>query len=540
MRPGHCAAIDNVNLLRHHNIRNMEVLNKEQLTQLSQQISKDFPWALADLPLAKELEELQLSKPSEDIHPGEDEEDFHFTEVNLLILGEEIDAGKSIWISGFASSLTCSSLDEALNKPGIRIPLQFEILDPCFCKHVVSIGSSSDENATVPFAGTVTFGTYPAKNTGRIIRMLSPLSVRDGNDTAEKYRRTEAIVKHLGTFGELHGICILLKSGTGLTPALQELLSVVLGRLHRDARRHIVFVFTDAGSPINLPVDTVAKLEELLAAGVEFHRETLYCFDNDVFRCMLALQNGVEIGAVMMKGVSSCWAIAADEAERLLKHIEALPPYKTEATQPIAMARELYEAIVEMIAAESWASEFVPVVKQRILQDKLAEIEKAKTERDELRRQTEINPQAEKVRRLLEQKDQEIAKDESIAASLPLNQPTVFDRRQREEMGPMLLVAAKVRVFLKEFCAVPGKDTMEQLLMDLVAAETEKVASGSSRDKLSIRQHDLKEYRVYLMFWNEEIRTKNPHRVTMEAIRADVKILKTFPNNGLMFRDFAL
>ncbi|XP_055356717.1 uncharacterized protein LOC129601834 [Paramacrobiotus metropolitanus] len=278
----------------------------------------------------------------------------------MLILGDEVDAGKSIWISGFAKSFRYSSFDEALVKPGIPISLHFEILDHDFRKHVVSAHCISAGDDTVSPEDTITLTKYHVNKAGRFIRMLNAPSVHDGINAAEIRQIAEAICKYLVGYNELHGICILLKSRTGMTPALYELVNTLLSRLHCDVICNIVFIFTDAGSPLNLPVDTLAKLQQWKNAGVEINQETLYCYDNDVFRFRLAVENGVQFCAAVTKHMSGYWTIAVQEATRLVAHIFAVFPYTIRATFPISKVRKLFElhVFVEIIAAEARYSDY--------------------------------------------------------------------------------------------------------------------------------------------------------------------------------------
>ncbi|XP_055339318.1 uncharacterized protein LOC129588922 [Paramacrobiotus metropolitanus] len=601
----------------------MDVFKSEQMARLSQKISNDFPWKL-EVPLLKEVEESQPLKQTEERPPTDVNEPQSAKEITILVLGDGMHSEKALWINGFTLSLMRSSLDEALAKPGIAVPVHFEILDQDLRKHVVSNDSSGADNAAVR-PGVVTFQICTVKKSGRIIRILNTPTVSNGGEPGEIRRIAGAILKLLENYVELHGICILLKSrNIVMTPALQELLKALLSRLHRDIVLNIVFVFTDAGSPVNLPVDTVAKLQEWELSGVKLNPEAIYCFDNDVFRCVTAAQTGIQFGAAVTNAMSASWTIGVQESERLLQHVTALPPYNVKATQQLTATRQLLEQLVEMIAAQARTADIAPRFFSGMIQSKIADVERAKRDRNRLRRElywsaidwqrvplphprvicvsprcatsrachsvcyclaeasqhglqcccmdveikrcrrcgcawdshrhitsvvrpVEINAVDERVRRVLEIKDQEIAELEDTVTAL--NQRSDDDSQESDEKFWLLLLAAKIRCFLKIHTALPGKDIMEELLDNLVATKTADVAAGGDQLKLESRERELSNYRRLAEFW-DDVRTdgfqlpdgfnEKLYGITMEGIRDDVEQLKVLPLIGLFFDDLRL
>ena len=95
------------------------------------------------------------------------------------------------------------------------------------------------------------------------------------------------ILSTISSYGELHGILILLKSNSSrLSITFRFCVKELLVHLHRDAARNMVFGFTNTRISNYSPGDTFKPLETLLKehpdVGLELTLDTTYCFGKNL------------------------------------------------------------------------------------------------------------------------------------------------------------------------------------------------------------------------------------------------------------------
>ena len=93
------------------------------------------------------------------------------------------------------------------------------------------------------------------------------------------------------------------------------------------------------------PGETLSILKKLLhenqALQIDLSKENCFCFDNEAFRFLACLKNGIQYGDIEKKLFSSSWEIAVEETRRLLHIIKALPPHLTQDTISLNNARRI-------------------------------------------------------------------------------------------------------------------------------------------------------------------------------------------------------
>ena len=103
-------------------------------------------------------------------------------------------------------------------------------------------------------------------------------------------------------FKEIDCICILLKPyNARITITFEYCNKQLLSHLQRSASHNIVFVFTNTRSTFYRPGDTVPALREVLDrvkktpphVNIAFTPDNTFCMDNEAFRFLVALKNGM-------------------------------------------------------------------------------------------------------------------------------------------------------------------------------------------------------------------------------------------------------
>lgn len=279
-------------------------------------------------------------------------------EMNILILGET-GVGKSTWINGLANYLTYTNLAEAEKGELINlIPSSFSITDDDYNERVIKIGEDSNENLTAGQSSTQSPVAYTLPCGDKIIRLIDTPGIGDTRGTIQDEKNIENILQFISNHQEIHGICILLKPNNArLTLMFRFCIKELLTHLHRSAAQNIVFCFTNSRSTFYRPGDTLPALKKLLAenpdVGITAAKHTMYCMDNEAFRFLAALKNGIPFGDKDRQDFTMSWERSVEETARLLEHIQTLKPHKVKDTLTLNDARRIVISLSKPIAAIS-------------------------------------------------------------------------------------------------------------------------------------------------------------------------------------------
>ncbi|CAG7734110.1 unnamed protein product [Allacma fusca] len=271
-------------------------------------------------------------------------------EMNILILGET-GVGKSTWINGIVNYLSYSSLLEAENGKLLSvIPTSFSVTNDDYEEVIIRTGNDTNEEVQPGYSSTQYPKSYIFPRGDTLIRLIDTPGIGDIRGVAQDKENFKRILDHLSYVPEIHGICILLKPNNArLTVIFQFCIKELLTHLHRYASKNIVFCFTNVRTSFYKPGDTLSVLKRLLSENkdveISISKHTVYCMDNEAFRFLAAVKNGIEFSDYDRINFSTSWDKSVEEMNRLLAHITSLHPHRTQDTISLNNARKLIVAL---------------------------------------------------------------------------------------------------------------------------------------------------------------------------------------------------
>ncbi|CAF4430453.1 unnamed protein product, partial [Rotaria sp. Silwood2] len=254
--------------------------------------------------------------------------------INILLLGET-GVGKSTFINAFANYLTFNTLEKAqTSQPMVLMPVSF----------VTTVGDNFEEH-TVKFGDVDSLNNEVFDRPGQSVTQRCKSYVFNLNDSDRKKlriidtpgfgdtrgieqddRNMEHILEYLSNFTHLNAICFLLKPNSSrLNIFFRSCLTQLFSLLDRNALNNIIFCFTSARSTFYTPGDTaplVKKMLNSLSIGdVPFKKENTFCFDNESFRYLVALQNGIKFNDDEKHEYEMSWSTSVTQSKRLIDYI---------------------------------------------------------------------------------------------------------------------------------------------------------------------------------------------------------------------------
>jgi GTPase SAR1 family protein len=275
-------------------------------------------------------------------------------EINILLLGET-GVGKSTFVNAIANYIIYEKLEIAEMSQLISIvsssftmtnddyeEINIKIdQDECFFDQ-----SSANENFVKGQSSTQKPRAYSFSYGDKIINLIDTPGIGDTRGIAKDKENIANILQFISNHKEIHGICILLKPNNAkLTMMFRFYIKELLTHLHRNAAQNIVFCFTNCRSTFYKPGDTLPALRKLLEENpdveIPLAKHTIYCMDNEPFRFLVALKNGMTFSDKDRQDYGISWDRAVAETERLFSHIQILPPHTVQDTLSLNEARNL-------------------------------------------------------------------------------------------------------------------------------------------------------------------------------------------------------
>lgn len=282
--------------------------------------------------------------------------------LNILILGET-GVGKSTFINAFVNYLTFETLEQAMKEEELTwvIPCSFDAMtmdrdNPTskIQRTKIKVGSRKDEvDGSRGASATQQTSVYPVTVGSATVRLIDTPGIGDTRGLEYDRKNMSDIIDTLGSYDELHGVLILLKSNSArLTPTFSFCIKELLRNLHRDAARNMAFGFTNTRISNYTPGDTLGPLEQLLEehpdVGLSTSTNAMYCFDSESFRYLAAYKNNFIMPNE--EDFRRSWTHSKDEANRLLNHFQSRKPHMIKNTTSLHGTRELISMLTYPMA----------------------------------------------------------------------------------------------------------------------------------------------------------------------------------------------
>jgi hypothetical protein len=134
------------------------------------------------------------------------------------------------------------------------------------------------------------------------------------------------ILEYINNFDHLNAVCFLLKPNTSqINTFFRTCLTQLLDLLGSDIRQNIIFCFTNARSTFYAPGDTAPLLKGILKSlsipDIPFNKCNTFCFDNESFRYLVALQNSITFDDQDKQEYEMSWSKSVDESKHLRDYI---------------------------------------------------------------------------------------------------------------------------------------------------------------------------------------------------------------------------
>ncbi|MCJ1360029.1 MAG: hypothetical protein MMC33_010032 [Icmadophila ericetorum] len=317
--------------------------------------------------------------------------------LNILILGES-GVGKSTFINAFVNYLTFETLDQSMKADKLNwvIPCSFstQTMDRSspngkITETEIKVGSRADEHdGSKGASATQQTTVYPVTIGSSTIRLIDTPGIGDTRGFAYDQKNMADILSTIGSYDELHGILILVKSNNArLTVTFSFCIKELLVHLHRSASENIAFGFTNTRISNYTPGDTFGPLKALIGhpdIQLSLSGSTTYCFDSESFRYLAAFKNGVIMDN--QEDFRRSWKHSRDEALRLLDHFRSKQPHLVKSTMSLNGARELISELTKPMA------EISQLIRTNVAmcEDRLQELTDTRVTGDQLRKRLQL------------------------------------------------------------------------------------------------------------------------------------------------------
>ncbi|CAF3572212.1 unnamed protein product, partial [Rotaria socialis] len=278
-------------------------------------------------------------------------------EVNILLLGET-GVGKSTFINAFINYLTFSSLEEAETEElRAGIFTKFIITDDTCMERTIKIGYDDNECTTEGQSATQYAKAHVFHIGDLTLRIIDAPGIGDTRGIEMDKQNLQNTLSYISNYGYLNGICILLKpNNSRLNLEFRYCIKELLTNLHKKATDNIVFCFTNCRGTFYKPGDTLPALRTLLKdleeqSGVSVPLQSnIFCFDNESFRFLAALKQGIQFNDDDKSDFSKSWTRSVKMTENMMSYILKCPTHKTKETITLNESRSLIMELCKPIA----------------------------------------------------------------------------------------------------------------------------------------------------------------------------------------------
>lgn len=255
-------------------------------------------------------------------------------EVNILLLGST-GVGKSTFINAVANYCAHKTFTSAENgNLEILIPSKFNVQDSNGKNHEITVGGEKrDENETLQTGESQTqhVKTYvfPWVDANINIRLIDTPGMGDTRGIDQDNINCEDILTYISQLHELNAICFIFRSEeTRVNVYFKYCITQILSRLDKSASQNLIFIFTSSRGSNYAPGETLSSLKRIVDGiredppNVDIPlNNNIFCFDNESFRFLAALQQKVQFTEDVKKRNIESWNKSKENWWRMIKYI---------------------------------------------------------------------------------------------------------------------------------------------------------------------------------------------------------------------------
>ena len=254
--------------------------------------------------------------------------------INVLLIGETT-VGKSTFINALANYFTFTTLEQAQsNPPVVLIPVSFLLDGQLMAAGDLNRSINQDFDHSGPSV-TQRCQSYlfhlPDPPHNKKVRIIDTPGFGDTDDPAQNHLTMQHILQYVSCLPHLNAVCFLVKANASrLTTFTRTCLTELFDFLGARVRDNVIFCFTHAQTTSFTPDDQTAillraTLASLPTEGTLFRRANTFCFDQNSFRYLVALQHGIEFARDASERYAESWSVSIAESTRLLNYIARNP-----------------------------------------------------------------------------------------------------------------------------------------------------------------------------------------------------------------------
>ncbi|CAF0974404.1 unnamed protein product [Adineta steineri] len=248
--------------------------------------------------------------------------------INILLLGET-GVGKSTFINSLVNYLHFNRLDQAQsNKPIAIIPVSFLLNNDEQLIEYNDLNESTNENfnysgqSVTQHCKSYIFHLY----NGNKLCIIDTPGFGDVRGIDQDNFNMEHILKYINNLTHINAICFLCKPNlVKLNQYFQSCFIQLFDFFGKNISENFIFCFTNTRSTSYTPDDTISLFQPIFDLfsldDISLQKENIFCFDNESFRYLIALQNGISFNNNDIVQYETSWKTSTKESNRLIKYI---------------------------------------------------------------------------------------------------------------------------------------------------------------------------------------------------------------------------
>lgn len=247
------------------------------------------------------------------------------SEINVLLLGES-GVGKSTFINALTNYLSYSDIQIAKNQQLFApIPSKFTVRNKHNERQVIKIGVDDNEFSASNSPQTQAIRTYVFPINSRTkIRFIDTSGIGSPQGIEEDDSNLDNVFNYLSSIQEVHAICFFFKPNMSCNAMFsQYCLAQFLSRLDKSCSNNIVFIFTNTRGTDSFSENTITWLQrcvEDIRAKPPYVNipldNNIFCFDNEAFRYLAAVKQGVEFDVISVQRYEESWKNSTQQCRK--------------------------------------------------------------------------------------------------------------------------------------------------------------------------------------------------------------------------------